>query len=65
MGEPQDILLQKIKDQGDLVRKLKAEKESSEKVSTQYSSFISKERQSMTNSNGKIEVYNVIASCCH
>lgn len=65
MGEPQDILLQKIKDQGDLVRKLKAEKESSEKVSTQYSSFVCKERQSMTNSNGKIEVYNVIASCCH
>ncbi|XP_045763859.1 histidine--tRNA ligase, cytoplasmic isoform X1 [Maniola jurtina] len=31
MAEPQDILLQKIKEQGDLVRKLKAAKESSEK----------------------------------
>jgi hypothetical protein len=33
MADSQDSLLQKIKDQGDLVRKLKAAKESSEKVS--------------------------------
>lgn len=32
MAETQEVLLQKIKEQGDIVRKLKAAKESSEKV---------------------------------
>lgn len=32
MADSQDTILQKIKEQGDLVRKLKAAKESSEKV---------------------------------
>lgn len=34
MSESQEILLQKIKEQGDLVRKLKATKASNDKVST-------------------------------
>lgn len=41
MADSQDTILQKIKEQGDLVRKLKAAKESSEKVSVViYSSLI-------------------------
>ncbi|CAG9563023.1 unnamed protein product [Danaus chrysippus] len=37
MAEHNEILLKKIQEQGDLVRKLKAEKESSEKVINEYS----------------------------
>lgn len=40
MAENQEVLLQKIKEQGDLVRKLKAAKESKEKVRSYGYTFL-------------------------
>lgn len=55
MAESQEILLQKIKEQGDIVRKLKSAKESGEKVSKiiHYSLLIS-------NSRLDVELHHVV-----